>query len=290
MQHLALQDVRSVVDQCAAQRKKGDLNQVRMTSPSDESRPSLRTITTSYPNTRGFICIALQHDSGDAFAALPAHILTTHVLSSGNLPDPSDLARLRSVSHELRDAVAATGRAVYKLRAMKAIEIGDLNGLQFLQQRGDLGNTCSSVCTFAAMVGQIGVLQWLRKNDFPWDEGTCEQAAIRGHLEVLQWARANGCPWDEFTCSSAAWAGHLDVLKWAHEKDCPWTSFTCETAAKQGHLEVLQWAHENGCLWDEKTCMSAAEGGHFGVLQWLLANGCEWDELKAYESLRKPMN
>ena len=221
MQHLALQDVRSVVDQCAAQRKKGDLNQVRMTSPSDESRPSLRTITTSYPNTRGFICIALQHDSGDAFAALPAHILTTHVLSSGNLPDPSDLARLRSVSHELRDAVAATGRAVYKLRAMKAIEIGDLHGLQFLQQRGDLGNTCSSVCTFAAMVGQIGVLQWLRKNDFPWDEGTCEQAAIRGHLEVLQWARANGCPWNEDTIANAGHNVYDDVVIRAKANGAP---------------------------------------------------------------------
>jgi hypothetical protein len=49
---------------------------------------------TSHPNTHYFSKIALQHDAGDAFAALPVHILSTHVLRSRILPDGSDLARL----------------------------------------------------------------------------------------------------------------------------------------------------------------------------------------------------
>ena len=76
-----------------------------------------RTMPTSHPNTLDVSDVAHQHDAGDAFAALPVHILTTHVLSSRNLPDPSDLARLRAVSREKRDAVAVTGREVYELKA-----------------------------------------------------------------------------------------------------------------------------------------------------------------------------
>jgi|TARA_B110000967_G_scaffold194389_1_gene222840 hypothetical protein len=72
---------------------------------------------TSNPNTLDFSNITLQRDVGDAFAVLPVHVLITHVLSSRNLPDHSDLARLRAVSREMRDAVAATGRKVYELGA-----------------------------------------------------------------------------------------------------------------------------------------------------------------------------
>ena len=150
---------------------------------------------TSYPNTRAFSNIAHQHDAGDAFAALPVHILITHVLSSGNLPDPSDLARLRAVSREMLDAVAATGRRVYQLVAWKAIQFGDLSGLQLLHQRGDLDDELSDgLCTLAAEWGRLEILKWLREKNFPWDEETSRRAASGGHLEMLQWARENGCP------------------------------------------------------------------------------------------------
>ena len=105
---------------------------------------------TSYPNTLDFSNIAHQSDASDAFVALPVHILTTHVLTSGNLPDPSDLARLRAVSREMRDAVAATGRRLYQLVAWKVIQFGDLSGLQFLHQRGDLDDILNSLCRLAA--------------------------------------------------------------------------------------------------------------------------------------------
>ena len=108
---------------------------------------------TSYSNTRAFSNIAHQHDAGDAFAALPVHILITHVLSSGILPDPSDLARLRAVSREMRDAVAATGREVYELGAESAIYFGDLGGLQLMHQRGDLVDDFKSLCTWAEEEG-----------------------------------------------------------------------------------------------------------------------------------------
>jgi len=228
---------------------------------------------TSYPNTLDFSNITLQHDAGDAFAALPAHVLITHVLSSGNLPDPSDLARLRAVSREMRDAVAATGRKVYELGAEKAIELGDLSGMQLLHQRGDLDDESDSLCALAAALGQLEILKWLRENNFPWDEETCRRAASGGHLEVLQWACANGCQWNERTCTGAAQGGHLEVLQWAHANGCPWHSWTCSMAARGGHLEILQWARANGCPWDHRTCANAMASGHFELLSWAQANG-----------------
>ena len=207
------------------------------------------------------------------------HVLITHVLSSGNLPDPSDLARLRAVSREMRDAVAATGREVYELGAEKAIELGDLSGMQLLHQRGDLDDELSDgLCTLAAEAGQHEILKWLRENDFPWDLETCRYAAAGGHLEVLQWARANGCPWDRWTCTAAAKGGHLEVLQWARANGCPWNAETCTLAALGGHIEVLQWAHANGCPWNERTCSLAAREGNLELLQWARANGCPWNE------------
>ena len=141
---------------------------------------------TSYPNTRAFSNIARQRDAGDAFAALPVHILITHVLSSGNLPYPSDLARLRAVSREMRDAVAATGRRVYKLGALEAINFGDLSGMQLLHQRDDLDDIFNSLCMCAAEEGQLEILKWLRENGAPWNEYTCAWAAHDGDLEMLQ--------------------------------------------------------------------------------------------------------
>ena len=177
---------------------------------------------TSYPNTLDFSNIAHQSDASDAFVALPVHMFTTHVLTSGNLPDPSDLARLRAVSREMRDAVAATGREVYELGAEKAIELGDLSGMQLLHQRGDLDDELSDgLCTLAAEAGQHEILKWLRENDFPWDLETCRYAAAGGHLEVLQWAHANGAPWDEETCMETERNGHYDMLEWAQANGCP---------------------------------------------------------------------
>lgn len=45
--------------------------------------------------------------------------------------------------------------------------------------------------------GHLEVLQWLRSEECPYDEGACRAAARSGHLEVLQWLRSDDeCPWD----------------------------------------------------------------------------------------------
>ena len=94
----------------------------------------------------------------------------------------------------MRDAVAATGREVYDLGAEKAIQLGDLSGMQLMLVRDDLDDDPNRLCRLAAEEGQLEILKWLRANGCPWDEWTCSIAAYRGHLEVLHWLRENGCP------------------------------------------------------------------------------------------------
>jgi len=104
----------------------------------------------------------------------------------------------------------------------------------------------SSICTFAALGGHLGVLRWLWEKDFFWDWTTTAAAAEGGHLEVLQWLREHGCEWNEATCAYAAYGGHLDVLKWAREHDCSWDEETRECAVLNGDPEVLRWLVEHG--------------------------------------------
>ena len=222
---------------------------------------------------------AIQPETQSAIPGLSDDVVIGAVL--GRTEDPTDLARLRAVSREMRDAVAATGLRFVELPDYTAAALGCLSALQRLQRRGRLTRR-DHFCQAAARVGNLEELKALRANGTPWDADTCAFAARRGYLEVLQWAHANGCPWDERTCSYAARGGHLDVLLWARANGCPWDSITCSWAAEGGHLEVLQWARANGCPWSEWTCYVAAKGGHLEVLQWARANGCPWGEWTCY--------
>jgi hypothetical protein len=205
----------------------------------------------------------------EAIPGLPDHLVVTHILRSDT--DPIVLARLRAVSHAMRDAMDATGISVGQVDTEQAARSGYLDTLKHMLQKGRLDT--SIVCTFAALGGQLEVLRWARANGCSWDEETCAMAALGGQLEALQWARANDCPWNAVTCAAAALGGHLEVLQWAHANDCPWDMITCKFAAQGGHLEVLQWLRANGCPWDWETCEVAAEGEkHFDVAAWVREN------------------
>ena len=219
-----------------------------------------------------------KHQSGDAvdararsapvaFPGLQFDVVVTHILRETNFPDPADLAVLRAVSREMRDAVdaslAATGRELRELDDNAATTRGVLSAVTRLKRRGLLTHDVLLSCA-AARSGALEKLKTFREVGFPWDRSTCSAAALGGHLEVLKWLRENKCPWDEWTCSGAAEGGYLEILKWARENDCLWDEKTCAGAALGGHLEVLKWLRKNGCPWDWRTCAYAAEGGHLG--------------------------
>ena len=104
-----------------------------------------------------------------------------------------------------------------------------------------------------------------------WNEQTCSWAALGGQLEMLQWLRAKGCPWGTLASTWAAQRGQLEVLQWMRAQDppCPWNSNICDKAAKFGHLDVLRWARSQGCPWNEEVPTAAAKNGHLKLLIWL---------------------
>lgn len=84
----------------------------------------------------------------------------------------------------------------------------------------------------------------------------CTSAAEMGHLEMLQWAVEKDCDWDARVCVYAAQSGHLEVLQWARQNGCDWDArLVCKYATENRHLEVLKGAHERMKLLDHATCM-----------------------------------
>ena len=166
--------------------------------------------------------------------------LRTKILGRDNLPDLVDLARVRAVSHAMRDAVDDTGREISeKTCCCCAAEMGCLSTLQNQLRRGLLDEAV--VCESAALGGHLEILRWARQHGFEWGVRTSSRAAAGGHLKVLKWLRENGCPWDDDIGWFAAQNGHMDVLRWAHDTGCPLTEWTFAFAADGGRLDVLRW-------------------------------------------------
>ena len=111
-----------------------------------------------------------------------------------------------------------------------------------------LRRTPGDVCTLAAKLGWLDVLQCPRAEHCP---GTLV-ASEQGHIEVLRWTQAAGCPVTWQTCRAAEAGGHLDVLKTARASGSPGNGTTCSAATSRGHLGILQFFPSEGCPWDSR--------------------------------------
>jgi hypothetical protein len=162
-----------------------------------------------------------ESSASDAFVELVQKgVVMTRVLE--HLPDSADVARLRAVCREVRDAVDATGRELKEKSAEEAVEAGCLDTVRRMILGGRLSDN-KYLCHAAARSGQLKELKLLRAAGCLWDELTCAIAAAGGHLEAAQVGCAStDCRWDEETCASAAAdGGHLEMLKWARENGLP---------------------------------------------------------------------
>ena len=109
----------------------------------------------------------LDAQAGVAFPGLPFDVAV--FLVEKHLPDPADLAVLRAVSKDMRDAVDATGR-VEEFKEDDAVQRGYVSTLKCLRRRGRLSDR-RLLCAAAARVGDLEALKALRlAENFPWDE------------------------------------------------------------------------------------------------------------------------
>ena len=147
--------------------------------------------------------------------------LRTKILGRDNLPDLVDLARVRAVSHAMRDAVDDTGREISeKTCCCCAAEMECLSTLQNQLRRGLLDEAV--VCESAALGGHLEILEVGSPTRLRVGRAdVLEAAAGGGHLKVLKWLRENGCPWDDDIGWFAAQNGHMDVLRWATTRGAP---------------------------------------------------------------------
>ena len=212
-----------------------------------------------------------------AIPGLPTEVVVTHILKKDHFPDPGDLAQLRVVSREMRDAVDATGRTMEELEDDDYVRLGCVRALQRKHRAGRLSvcpatkRSVEQICQAAATVGNLAQLRTLRAEGYPWDANTCAGAAAGGHLEVLKWARENGCPWDIVTAAAAAYQGQLETLKWCHENDAPgWGWHVLERAAAGGHIECMKFALANGCEWDAMSLVACDDPA---VKKWAREHG-----------------
>jgi hypothetical protein len=98
-------------------------------------------------------------------------------------------------------------------------------------------NRDTLTCAYAAALGRLELLKWLRSQGCPWNESTCRQAVMSGKLEVLNWARCEWCSWSAFVCEDAAEYGHLDLIKWA--RGVYGTTWSVQKLRKEGTLSFF---------------------------------------------------
>lgn len=75
----------------------------------------------------------------------------------------------------------------------------------------------------------------------------CAWAALAGDLKLLQCVRAYGYPWNKYIWSSALWKNNLDVIRWMIQNGCPRVHYVCSWSAKEGHDDILDMLAARGC-------------------------------------------
>lgn len=138
-------------------------------------------------------------------------------------------------------------RLTYKAAALCA----QLPTLEWLHRTVIIDRTVPSVCSTAALGGDIMCLKFLRPVGFEWDLTTCCRAARNGFRDILEWCLENGCTTRD--------QGMVAIL---------------HNAAKSGSVETLEFAVKKFSYTVEMNDMSmrgGVEGGHIPILDWIRA-------------------
>ena len=88
-----------------------------------------------------------------------------------------------------------------------------------------------TACYYAARGGNIQMIEYLISTGHH-KTLILEGAAEKGHLGVVQWGRKEGFPWSKIVSSMAASSGNLQLVQWIHSNGCEWGAMTCYEAIK----------------------------------------------------------
>ncbi len=126
-----------------------------------------------------------------------------------------------------------------------AIKFGHLDVLKFFIKHGSIWITQFSIT--AATHGQLDIIIWARKNNFPLYPNHMYNVAVNhGHLDILKWL-ANNCGTDINSCYHAILHNHLDILIWMKSMGCPLNKGYYKLAKEKGYNDIVLWLENNGC-------------------------------------------
>lgn len=103
------------------------------------------------------------------------------------------------------------------------------------------------LCIWAARNGELEILKWARKNNYPCNDHVLEHAVIGDQLDILIYLSKNGFKLDKYLTGIAAWNGHLRIIIYFIENGHHISDYTCGEATQRGHLDCLIYAYEHGC-------------------------------------------
>lgn len=154
--------------------------------------------------------------------------------------------------------------------------------------------------------GNIGLMDWLYKDNYDLDVFTMESAIRSQRTNVVEWLHKKSCPVSESVCQVAAKEGFNDILKFllsngykvsiqyclaaaASRKDKSMMEWLCENHEPwdpgafvlllgiTDDVSILKWVHEEGYSWDSRTFNAAVIKGKMDLLEFLYEQQCPWD-------------
>jgi hypothetical protein len=166
----------------------------------------------------------------------------------------------------------------------------------------------SSSKSFARLIARsadpIGVLSALRQQGLRWSAYLCSAAAWLNKLELLQWLRAQGCIWQLKTLlNDAAKGGGVDLLKWlrqqAPDQFSAAKAHMLYYAGLAGNLTAASWLLQAGAPWPESymrpiIARAAVAAGipktmcwPVSAVQWALSTGRTWGNWRCCDLARE---
>uniref|UniRef100_A0A6C0C8D8 Uncharacterized protein n=1 Tax=viral metagenome TaxID=1070528 RepID=A0A6C0C8D8_9ZZZZ len=92
----------------------------------------------------------------------------------------------------------------------------------------------------AAKIGNIKILKWMSKNNYPGHEFAIGYAAKNNQLETVKWLLDNDFNGRDTAIDYAAGKGHIDVVNFLLDKRC---KISVRYAAKKGQFEMIKYLH-----------------------------------------------
>lgn len=124
------------------------------------------------------------------------------------------------------------------------------------------------VCEIAAQRGNLEVLKWLHARGHFIGRTTASIAASGQHYDILEYLLRQNCPWDSDCTTAVATAGNLPLLIWLVINGCNLSKEASAGAARFGHVEVLEYLQTQRCLRFDLVLYEAIREEQIEVLNW----------------------